>query len=142
MDKSPEDAEGAHLKGEDKVGPTTGRSSIALDPPPPGMTSYRSAGDMMKSLADDTEDEVGAIVAYNDGRTPEQILEGYTTAEAQKMLDKVSPPKKRRPAVLASCADSTYFFRFFSTGTTRFSQRRSPSGRRSCRGSWASFPFA
>ncbi|UPR03149.1 P-type cation-transporting ATPase [Chloropicon primus] len=67
----------------------SGRNSIALDPPPQESVRAAAPKDMMKSLAAEAEDdEVSTIEAYDDGRTEEEILEGFTTEEAQKKLDK------------------------------------------------------
>jgi len=66
----------------------TGRNSIALDPPPLESVRMAPVDDIAKSLAADVDVDADVAEAYNDGRTLEEILEGYTTEEAQKKLDK------------------------------------------------------
>ena len=66
----------------------SGRNSIALDPPPLESVRVAPVDDIAKSLAADMDVDADVAEAYNDGRTLEEILEGYTTEEAQKKLDK------------------------------------------------------
>jgi len=69
----------------DAGGKGSARNSIALEPPP--NPTYRSQSYMMQSLAD-VEDEISGIEKFDDGRTEEQILAGFTTEEAQERLNK------------------------------------------------------
>ena len=66
----------------------SGRNSIALDPPPLESVRMAPVDDIAKSLTADMDADADVAEAYNDGRTLEEILEGYTTEEAQKKLDK------------------------------------------------------
>jgi len=72
----------------EKGGRNSGRNSIALDPPPLESVRMAPVDDIAKSLAADVDVDADVAEAYNDGRTLEEILEGYTTEEAQKKLDK------------------------------------------------------
>ncbi len=72
---------------ENNGGTASGRSSIALEPPPGDHDTARTAGYLMASLGD-VDEELSRVEAFNDGRTVEQILKGFTTAEAQDKLNK------------------------------------------------------
>lgn len=74
--------------GEPAEARNSGRNSIALDPPPLESVRMAPVDDIAKSLAADMDADADVAEAYNDGRTLEEILEGYTTEEAQKKLDK------------------------------------------------------
>ena len=67
----------------------SGRNSIALDPPPLESVRVAPVDDIAKSLAADMDVDADVAEAYNDGRTLEEILEGYTTEEAQKKAGQV-----------------------------------------------------